>query len=304
MAREPLVAETSSIRSVCFVGLGQMGIPMAGHLSHAGLAVTGYDLSPAAREGAAGTGLSVAEDAATAATGTDAVITMLPTGAIVREALLGAGGILSAPDGPGLVIDMSSSAPGDTVSLGEDLAARGVALVDAPVSGGRKKAVEGTLTIMVGGDAAAADRARPLFEAMGGRIFACGPLGAGHAMKALNNYVSGAGAVAAMEAVLIGRDFGLDPGTMVDILNVSTGRNNTTEAKMKQFVLSRSWGSGFGLGLMAKDIGIAAELAEERGVPARLLPRTAELWARAAEALEDGADHTEIFRYLEARDGA
>lgn len=296
------MVETSSIRSVCFVGLGQIGIPMAGHLAHAGFAVTGYDLSPGARERAATTGLSVAEEAATAAAGTDAVITMLPTGAIVRQALLGPGGILSAENGRDLVIDMSSSAPGDTVSLGADLAARDVALVDAPVSGGRKKAVEGTLTIMVGGNEASTERARPLFEAMGERIFACGPLGAGHAMKALNNYVSGAGAVAAMEAILVGQNFGLDPEAMVDILNVSTGRNNTTEAKMKQFVLSRSWGSGFGLGLMAKDIGIAADLARERGVPARLLPETAELWARAAEALEDGTDHTEIFRYLEKRD--
>ena len=276
---------------------------MASSLARAGAAVTGYDLSGAAREAAVAAGLTVGEDPAAAAAGARIIITMLPNGAVVREALLGQGGLLSNDEAPDMVIDMSSSAPSDTVALGEDLAARGIALVDAPVSGGRKKAVEGTLTIMVGGDAAAGERARPLFEAMGSRIFACGPLGAGHAMKALNNYVSGAGAVAAMEAVILGRDFGLDPEAMVDILNVSTGRNNTTEAKMKQFVLSRSWASGFGIALMAKDIGIAADLARQRGVPARLLPRTAELWARAAEALEDGADHTEIFHYLEAGEG-
>jgi 3-hydroxyisobutyrate dehydrogenase len=176
--------------------------------------------------------------------------------------------------------------------------AQGVALIDAPVSGGRKRAVDGSLTIMVGGADAAIVQAEPVLLAMGERVFRCGSLGAGHAMKAINNYVSGAGAVAAMEAVVLGRSFGLDPEKMVDILNVSTGRNNTTEAKMRQFVLSDSFASGFGLALMAKDIGIAAQLAESEGVALPTLQAMAALWRAAADTLEEGADHTEMFRYL------
>ena len=291
--------DDAALSTVCLIGLGRMGVPMALNLMKAGFSVRGHDVGPGACDAAAAEGVDVRDTAAEAAAGADVIVTMLPDGAIVREALIGAGGVLDADGAPRFVVDMSSSAPTDTVALGETLGARGVALVDAPVSGGRGKAVDGTLTIMVGGAAEAVARARPLFEAMGGRIFDCGGLGAGHAMKALNNYVSGAGAVAAMEAVIVGRSFGLEPDAMVDILNVSTGRNNTTEAKIKQFVLSRSWGSGFGLALMAKDIGIAAGLARAEGIDVPTLPAMAALWGRAAEALEDGADHTEIFRFLE-----
>lgn len=292
---------SDKIERVCLIGLGQMGVPMGANLAAAGVRVIGCDLSPDARRAAERAGLTTAATLADAARDADAIITMLPDGRIVREALLGAGGALTGDRPPSLVIDMSSSAPTDTVALGAELADRGVVLIDAPVSGGRRKAVDGTLTIMVGGAAQQTERAHPLFEAMGDRIFLCGALGTGHAMKALNNYVSGAGAVAAMEAVILGRDFGLDPNTMVDILNVSTGRNNTTEAKMKPYVLARDWSSGFGLGLMAKDIGIAADLACERGVTLTTLTAMAALWGEAAGALQDGADHTEIFRFLEGR---
>lgn len=286
------------VRSVLFIGLGRMGCPMATHLAKAGFGVIGCDVNRAARQSASDMGLAVVERPSEASE-SDAVITMLPNGRVVRESLLGAAGALNGRHRPSLVIDMSSSAPTDTVSLGAELADREVDLVDAPVSGGRAKAVDGSLTIMIGGRERATARARPLLEAMGEKLFACGDIGAGHAMKALNNYVSGAGAIATMEATILGRDFGLDPETLVDVLNVSTGRNNTTDAKMKQFVLSRSWASGFGLPLMAKDIGIAADLAASRNVRLALLPEVAALWAAAAERLGDDADHTEMYRYLE-----
>jgi 3-hydroxyisobutyrate dehydrogenase len=289
------------VEAVAIIGLGQMGVPMAANLRAGGFDVVGFDLSDAAMEAARAAGLRTAATPVDAADGADALITMLPDGAIVRDALLGPDGALSGSAPPPLVIDMSSSAPTGTVALGADLAGRGVALLDAPVSGGRRKAVDGTLTIMVGGDDAAIARAMPAFEAMGERIFRCGALGTGHAMKALNNFVSGAGAVAAMEAVLVGRSFGLDPEAMVDILNVSTGRNNTTDAKMKQFVLSETFASGFGLALMAKDIGIAADLALAEGMDMPSLPAMATLWGEAAEALGAKADHTEMFRFLAAR---
>ena len=134
-------------------------------------------------------------------------------------------------------------------------------LVDAPVSGGVKRAIEGTLAIMAGGDAVDIEQAQPLFAAMSSKVFQCGPVGEGHAMKAINNFVSGAGVIAAIEAVQLGEAFGLDPENVIDVLNASSGRNNATEVKMRQFILSGTFGSGFGLGLMAKDIRIAAQLS-------------------------------------------
>ena len=194
---------------------------------------------------------------------------------------------------------MSSSAPVGTRALGTDLAARGIALVDAPVSGGVKRAIDGTLAIMVGGEAADIERARPLLAAMGRDIFPTGALGSGHAMKALNNYVSAAGLAAAAEAVLVGERFGLDPGVMVDILNASTGRNNATENKLKQFILSRRYGAGFSLGLMAKDLRTALETAEATATPAPLAAACIAMWNAAEARLGGAADHTEIARYLE-----
>lgn len=146
--------------------------------------------------------------------------------------------------------------------LGEELEKRGLNMVDAPVSGGVRRAVDGSLAIMIGGDPASVARVKPVLEALGRSIFETGPLGSGHAMKALNNFVSAAGLTAACEALAVGKKFGLDPEQMVDILNVSTGRNNSTENKMKPFILSGSYDGGFSLALMAKDLRVAADLAD------------------------------------------
>jgi 3-hydroxyisobutyrate dehydrogenase len=284
---------------VVMIGLGAMGVPMALRLIAAGYTVLGVDPAEPGRmalEAAGGKALasSTALDPAQVA----AVITMLPTGAIVRAALL-EGETLAHRLQPGtLVIDMSSSRPADTVALEQALAPLGLPLVDAPVSGGVKRAVDGSLAIMAGGPAERVERARPLLAAMGKSIIPTGPIGSGHAMKALNNYVSAAGLVAACEALLVGRTFGLKPETIVDVLNVSTGRNNSTEVKLKPFVISESFAYGFGMALMAKDIGIAAELADELGFALPQMPRVADLWAQAVEALGKQADHTEIYRFI------
>src|SRR3546814_521503 len=174
----------------------------------------------------------------------------------------------------------------------------GFPVVDAPVSGGVKRALDGTLAIMVGGESEAARRIMPLLAALGGAIFRTGPLGSGHAMKALNNYVSAAGLAAAAEAVIVGSHFGLDPLVIVDVLNASTGRNNSTENKLKQQVLSGEFASGFALGLMAKDLRTAADIARHLGVAAPLADACDRLWTDADAALGADADHTEIFRYL------
>jgi 3-hydroxyisobutyrate dehydrogenase len=285
-----------------FVGLGNMGAPMAENLLKAGFELAIADADPARLAGFAGRAMLPAS-LAELGRASDLVVTMLPDGKIVRQVLCGSAGsndgVLAGLAAGSLVIDMSSSAPVGTRALGAELAAHGVALVDAPVSGGVKRAVDGTLAIMVGGAEADIERCRPLLAAMGRDIFPTGPLGSGHAMKALNNYVSAAGLAAAAEAVLVGQRFGLDPAVMTDILNASTGRNNATENKLKQFILSRRYSAGFGLGLMAKDLRTALETAEATATPTPLAAACIALWNAAEARLGGAADHTEIARYLE-----
>jgi 3-hydroxyisobutyrate dehydrogenase len=275
-----------------------MGVPMAKRCLQAGYDVRGADPSAAAREVFAAAGGKAFATAREAATDVSVVITMLPNSKVVHEAVLGSDGIADVLGKDALIIDMSSSVPFDTQELGKALAAKGVALVDAPVSGGVKRAIDGTLSIMAGGEAADVERARPLLMAMAKSVFATGPLGSGHAMKALNNYVSAAGLVAACEALLVGRRFGLQPDTIIDVLNASTGKNNSTDVKMKQFVISESFASGFSLALMAKDLRIAADLSKRVGLDDSNAETIASLWEEAREQLDKDADHTAIYRFL------
>ena len=292
-----------TFEKIAFLGLGQMGFPMARHLLSAGFPVVGFDLSPHAAKEFAATGGKVESTVSAAILGADCIITVLPNGKIVQDALFNEKNppLDGALEGA-LLIDMSSSAPSDTRSLHGRLT-RGMRLVDAPVSGGVKRAIEGTLAIMAGGDAADIEQAQPLFATMSSKVFQCGPVGAGHAMKAINNFVSGAGVIAAIEAVQLGEAFGLDPENVIDVLNASSGRNNATEVKMKQFILSGTFGSGFGLGLMAKDIRIAAQLSLDLGLDQPHLKQTADVWDAAAAKLGGGVDHTRISEYLKRKSG-
>lgn len=288
--------------TIAFIGLGMMGRPMASRLAAAGFSLRVFDVSQKAVSDFVGSHPSAIATASAkaAAQGADALITMLPDGKIVRQA------VIDGPDaarhglGAGaLVIDMSSSNPVDTQLLARDVAAAGAALLDAPVSGGVRRAVDGSLSIMVGGSAADLERARPVLAAMGKTITLCGPTGAGHALKALNNYLSAAGLVAMCEALVVGEAFGLDPGTMVDVFNSSTGKSNATEVKGRQFVVSRTFAAGFTTGLMAKDLRTAGEVATHLGLKVPGLAQAVAYWADARERLGPGADHTEIFRYAE-----
>src|SRR5882762_3313865 len=261
--------------AVGFVGPGKMGNPMARNLARAGYGIVAHDLDPnALRRARDATGAEAPGSLKAMASRCEAVITMLPDGNAVRAVVFGSGGsadcLLAGLSRGSILVDMSSSSPLGTRELGARLAERGVAMLDAPVSGGVRKAADATLSIMVGGDAQSIARSLPILEAMGRQIFLTGPLGPGHAMKALNNYVSAAGLVAAAEGVLAAQRFGLDPGNVVDILNASTGMNNSTLNKFHQFILSRTFDSGFSLDLMVKDLNTALEVARSTGSPARL----------------------------------
>lgn len=281
-----------------FVGIGNMGWPMAARLVAGGHAVQVHDIgAERAARFVAECGGSAASGLGELAANSDIVITILPTSDQVESVLFGAGDALARHMEPGtIVIDMTSGQPARTIGFGERLAAVGVAMIDAPVSGGVARAVTGELAIMVGGAEATVERCRPLLERMGTTILRTGPLGSGQAMKALNNLVSAGGFLIAAEALQIGRQFGLDPVTMVDILNASSGSNNSTQKKFKQFVLSEKYDSGFALALMAKDLGIALELARQGGVDTPFAAQCREIWAEASAALGTKADHTELAR--------
>ncbi len=274
-----------AIRTVGFLGLGLMGSLMSANLVKAGFELRSFDLN----------GSGNCKTAKEAAERSQVLITMVPDGKAVRKAVLAALPGLAAG---AIVIDMSSSDPGTTKELGALLKKKGIRMLDAPVSGAIIKAKDGTLALMVGGDAALLEEARPVLGAMGTEIFHTGGLGSGHATKALNNYLGAAGTIAGMEALLVGEKFGLDPKTLIDVINASTGKNSTTERKIPQQVFTGAFASGFQLALMTKDVGIAAGIARRAGVRTPYLKNTLKIWRDAARKLDARADHTEMYRYL------
>jgi 3-hydroxyisobutyrate dehydrogenase len=291
-------------QSIGFIGLGMMGRPMAGLLARAGYRLWVTDADARRSElFAAEFGAHAFEPGAPEFPQLDVVITMLPNSAVVEHVVLGgdgAAGLLRRLAPGTTLIDMSSSEPMRSRALAEKLAAAGVQFLDAPVSGGVKRAVEGSLAIMVGGAPEAFARCEALLRVMGKSVFHVGGPGCGHAVKALNNYVSASGLVAAVDAMHVGRRFGLDPATVIQVLNASSGRNNATENKVAQFMLNGSFDSGFALQLMVKDLRIAAQLADDVGYPMPMGKECLSVWAGVADRLDRVADHTEMYRLLDA----
>lgn len=301
MAEQSNAVSRQALR-VGLVGIGNMGNPMAANLMKAGWKVNVYDVAAdRVRDFLQAHGGQASSSLAELGKNSDVVITMLPDGHIVRRVALGAAAaddcLVTGLAAGAVIIDMSSSAPVGTRELGADLLKHGIALIDAPVSGGVKGAVAATLAIMIGGDKAVAERFDELLSAMGRRFYV-GALGSGHAAKVLNNYVSAAGLAAAAEAVRIAERFGIDPQTLINVVNASTGRNNSTENKFAQFILNGKFNSGFSLGLMAKDIALAMDVAQACDVPAELGRATLDLWKKAEKKVGGAADHTEIARFV------
>lgn len=305
--------ETSEVRDdvggglspVGFFGLGRMGFPMARHLTTAGFEVLGFDIDSKARarfaaEIAAPVKLMPADIAARARV----VITMLPTSTIVRDVLVGDHGIARHCQAGTIVVDMSTSDPTDTRRLGQELAEHGIELVDAPVAGGVIFAEDGTLDILTGGRAEAVERLAPMFAAVGRSTFYCGALGAAHAMKAINNYVNAAVMSVYMEALVVGKRFGIEEGVMREAIEASTlGRNHPYDKKIRTQVFTRAFDSRMALGLIAKDLGIAANIARSIDLEAPLSDAVSALWERASDEVGFGADQTELVRFWENRAG-
>jgi 3-hydroxyisobutyrate dehydrogenase len=298
----------TTIQKIGFIGLGNMGNPMAGHLVRAGFELTVYDIrAQSVAAFAAQHRARIAASLTEVARSADAVITMLPDDKVVRKVVLGDGAedcVVAGLARGAIVIDMSTSNPAGTRALAEALAPRGIAVVDAPVMGGVVFAKDASLDIMAGGDAQTIERCRPVFSALGRSVIHCGPVGAGHALKALANYINACALVNVIEAMTIGRRFGLDVKLMAEaLIPLCAGRNHPIEKKVIPHVLTRKFGTGMAMGFIAKDVRIALDTAKAIGAFAPLAERVADLWSTAAEKLGPGLDQTEIARYWEEANG-
>jgi 3-hydroxyisobutyrate dehydrogenase len=277
-----------------FVGLGNMGVPMAANIARSTHELLVHDVEftraqafVAAHGGKAAASLN---DLGAA----EIVITMLPNGHVVRDVYMGPGGLAIALQSGAIAVDMSSSDPAGTRQLGAELATQGITLVDAPVSGAVPRATNATLAIMIGADDAdARERVKPVLALLGNRLFDTGSLGTGHAMKALNNYMAAAGYAAAAEALLAGKRFGLDPTRMLEVINASTGRNFNTEVVLQEHVVNRRYATGFSLGLLAKDVGIAANLMRSVNLDAPVAAQINERYKTALSRLGTARDNSE-----------
>jgi 3-hydroxyisobutyrate dehydrogenase-like beta-hydroxyacid dehydrogenase len=290
--------------TIGFIGVGNAGWPMAAHLVRAGYPLVVHDADrDRAERFAAEQGCAAAarlEELASVRT----LFTMVPDGTVVRDVLFGPERLAEKLARGTVVVDTSSSDPDGTRALGADLAEYGVVLVDSalsvPVVGG---AQAGRITFMVGADdEGALEQVRPLLEAMSEHVFHMGGLGAGHTMKTLNNYVSAAGLNAALDALMIGHGYGLDPMTMLDVLNVSTGRNFSTEQTLKYHALPRDFETGYTVALLLKDLRIAAAVAERAGFESELFGLLVRDFAAAVADL-GGQDITASLKHWEHRAG-
>lgn len=273
---------------------------MARHLAAPPFTLTVWNrTSDKAAALAAESAARVAATPADAARAADVVITCLPTSADVEALLGGEDGLLTGLASGSLLIDCTSGDPATSRRIAARLAGHGVAFVDAPVSGGVSGAVKGTLTVMCGGDALAFQRARPVVDAFGEKIVHCGPVGAGHALKAANQALLAVHVWSTAEALALAVRSGVPAAIALDVINASSGRSNASQNLFPERVLTRAFPRTFRLALLDKDVGIAARVAREADIPSPILQLTAELFRVAHGALGDEADHVETVKLLE-----
>lgn len=288
-------------RSIGFIGLGIMGGPMAGHLAAAGYRLTVLDLDRAAAERLRGRfdTVQLADSPAEVAAASDVVVTMLPSGREVREVALGDRGLIEGFKPGTLLLDTSSAEPWLTREVASRLAERGVAMVDAPVSGAEMGAIAAELVFMVGGDRGDVARVRPLFEVMGKKMFHLGPIGSGHVMKSINNTITAVTLVSTAEGLILGKQNGLDPAVMNEVLIESTGMSWITHTHIAQRILSRRFDDPFKLDLMVKDMNIATALAAEGGIGVPVWASAQNVWREAQAAMPPHSSVSDVVRHVE-----
>lgn len=287
-------------KMVGFIGLGNMGLPMATLLLKDGYNIQCFDKNESACHSLQEMG-AIKATVADMTTQADTMILMLPNSQIVNGVIEQITDSYSPLDRNGrelTIIDMSSSFPLDTQANAAKLSHMGIHLLDAPVSGGVKKAITGQLTIMVGGSEEVYANCYDLLKVMGEQVYYTGPSGSGHLIKALNNYLSAAHMLATCEAVHTLTQFGVDPKVGIEVFNHSSGRSGSSEYKFPQFVLNEAYNSGFSLELLAKDVGIAKAMLDEVSDSTPLMKLLYHTYTQAKDTLGGQPDHTEIFRFV------
>ena len=275
-----------------FVGLGSMGSVMVSLLSKEKFNVIAYDIN---KEIELDRNITCAKNLRELVN-CNILILILPNGSIVKETVLQ----LVEYGFKGQVIDMSSSHPQQTIELQELVKQNGISVVDAPVSGGVKKAINGTLMVMVGSSQENFKSIKILLERFG-TVRHVGPLGAGHAMKALNNYVSASGLLASMQALATAEAYGIKANDFIEVINSSTGKNNSTQVKFLPFVIPRRYSSGFSLSLMTKDVEIASSIIKDAEFSTPLSDALPEYLVKALENSKEGVDHTALYEEINPR---
>ena len=276
------------MKEIGFVGLGAMGSAMAPLLSKAYFNVYGYDIKKPKGNTEINIVTSIKE-----LSDKEVIIFMLPDGKIVNKVVQE----LINFGTKSIMIDMSSSDPDDTLNLGNELSKKNIEFIDAPVSGGVARAITGKLIIMVGGNEVTISKVDKILNVMGS-VKRAGPLGSGHAMKSLNNYVSAAGLIASFEALNTAKKYGIESKDFIAIINGATGKNNTTEVKLEKFVVSEKYNSGFALDLMIKDVSIADQLIKKMSSDNPLSKQVLEYLEKSYEIVGKNSDHTEVFKVL------
>jgi 3-hydroxyisobutyrate dehydrogenase len=289
---------------IAFLGLGDIGGLIASHLTREPFDLVVWNRTASkATDFAREHSVSVAQTPADAVKGADVVITCLPSSVEVEAVLHGENGMLESLRKGAVLIDCTSGDPPTSRSIAAELGGRGVDFIDAPVSGGTTAAKAGTLTVMWGGDESVFERVKPVIEAFGKKIVHAGPVGAGDALKAVNNALLAVHILSAAEGLAVLVKAGVNPATALDVINASSGRSNSSENLIPQRVLTRAFPRTFRLALLEKDIGIAAVLAEDLGVLTPLISLTAERFHEAREKLGEEADHVEAVKMVEAENG-
>lgn len=292
------------MQPVAFLGLGAIGTPMARHIAESEFALAVWNRTrEKAAQFAAAHKARHALTPADAARGAAVVVTCLPTSREVESLLDGPDGLLAAMASGSVLVDCTSGDPATSRRIAERLAARGIGFLDAPVSGGVAGAEIGTLTVMVGGDAATLERVMPVLDAFGEKIVHCGPVGAGHALKSVNQALLAVHIWSLGEGLAALTRAGVSPVVALEVLNASSGRSNSSQNLFPQRVIGRAFPRTFRLALLDKDVGIAAQMAREQKVPSPIMQLTAELMSIAHRALGEEADHVEAVKVIEQQAG-
>ena len=282
--------------NIGFIGLGNMGFPIMSHIKNNSHKLFVYDNDKKKLNNIKDNDISICTNVNDVANNSEVLFTCLPSIDIVEVVLIE---ISENKRVPQMCIDLSSSDPSKTIKLAKTLNKKNIRFIDAPISGGVKGAINASLTIMVGGSKTDFEFAKSLLELFGKKLSHIGGVGTGQAAKCLNNLCSATGLLIAIECVNVAKAFGIDQNNFIDILNTSTGKNNSTENKLKQFVISKKFNSGFNLSLMKKDIISAWKLAINKNVPLPLGTKSKEFWSQADDVLPPKSDHTEIIKWLE-----